>query len=106
MERKEPTQALLCTPLPHALPGGCTREGTERPPHRAGNALTVLHEHVAVGTPVPGGLLLPCSLDEVQGGQTRPPLVPKNFSRLLPHKVRTGAPFRERVHRRAEGPGS
>lgn len=39
---------------------------------------------------MPGGLLLPCDLDEVQGGQARPPLVPKHFSRLLPHKARTG----------------
>lgn len=50
----------------------------------------MLHKHIAGRAPVPGGLLLPCDLDEVQGGQARPPLVPKHFSRLLPHKARTG----------------
>lgn len=34
----------------------------------------------------------------MQGGQTRPSLVPKNFSRLLPHKAMIGAPFQKRVH--------
>lgn len=63
----------------------------------SGTALTVLHEHVAVRAPMPGRLLLPCAFDEVQGRQTRPPLVPQNLSRLLPHKVRLGTPFQERV---------
>lgn len=48
-------------------------------------------EDVTVWAPMPRWLLLPCSLDKVQGRQTRPPLVPKNFSRLLPHKVTMGS---------------
>lgn len=51
----------------------------------------MFHEDVAVWARMPRWLLLPCSFDEVQGRQTWPPLVPKNFSRLLPHKVTMGS---------------
>lgn len=53
--------------------------------------LTMFDEDVTVRAPMPRWLLLPCSFDKVQGGQTWPPLVPKNFSRLLPHKAAMGS---------------
>lgn len=57
----------------------------------------MFHKNIAVWAPVSRGVLLPCAFDKVQGRQTWPSLVPKNFSRLLPHKVTVGTPFRKRV---------
>lgn len=95
--RKQPE--CRCPPPP-CTPRADRRRG------RAGRALTMFHEHVAGRPAVPGGLLLARYLDEVQGRQARPPLVPKNFSRLLPHKVRIGAPFQKRVRGLSEWPVS
>lgn len=50
----------------------------------------MFQKNITVRSPMPGCFLLPCSLDKVQGRQTWPPLVPKNLSRLLTHKVLKG----------------
>lgn len=46
---------------------------------------------------MPQRFLFPSSFDEMQGRQTWPSLVPKNFSRLLPHKAMIGTPCQKRV---------
>jgi hypothetical protein len=71
--------------------------GKEKHDQKSWKALTVFHKDIAVWSSMPGWFLPSCSFDKVQGRQTWPSLVPKNFSRLLPHKAVIGTPFQKRV---------